>query len=251
MAYIQAATPPPEAAYSSKLIPGNFSNSLRELARDETSSDFTIGCKSNGREYKVHTIIVKLSSSYFTPVFNKQFQEGQTGRIDLQDDWEEAIEIMVHYFYNLHYALPEWADTAENDRGLGRLKAHAYVWATADKYQVPSLKIRAAEYFEDVATKAGNMFVWNPQLQGPAQLGQQAMRAYVVSQPHVSDLVDAIDFIYQHPFRELQKSVVKVWSELPLEVKSAIPEESMLSLMRKYPKLGVDLALRCTSYGVV
>ncbi|KAF7194961.1 hypothetical protein HII31_03635 [Pseudocercospora fuligena] len=258
MAYNQyAATPPPgttgrtrvQVAYPSNLIPENFGKNLRELAKDEASSDFTIVCKGNGREYKVHKLVVNLSSSYFTPVFNKQFREGQTGHIDLKDDWDEAIEIMVHYFYNLHYTLPDWADTAENDRGIGRLKAHAFVWATADKYQVPSLKFRAAEYFEDVATNARNMYVLNPQLQQATQPGHQTISAYVVSQPHIFDLLDAIDFIYEHSFRDLQQSVVKVWNSLHPHVKQAIPNESMLELIQKYPQLGVDLATTSTKYG--
>ncbi|KXT01129.1 hypothetical protein AC578_10916 [Pseudocercospora eumusae] len=247
MAYNQNTarpTPVTRVAHPSNLVPEDFANNLRELAKDEASSDFTIVCKSNGREYKVHKTVVNLSSSYFKAVFNEHFQEGKTGRIDLIDDWEEGIEIMVHYFYNLHYKLPDWADTAENDRGLGRLKAHAFVWATADKYQVPSLKLRAAESFEDVATSARNVYV-------PIQRERATTQpAYVVSQPHLADLLHAIDFIYQYG-HDLRRSVVKVWDFLGPDVKQAVARESMLGLIRKYPELGVDLALISTRHGVM
>lgn len=66
-------------------------------------------------------------------------QESQRGVLELQEDDPDAVELMMHYCYNLDYTL----STATNP-----ICSHASVCVVADKYDVPDLDKIAAQKFK-------------------------------------------------------------------------------------------------------
>ncbi|KAL1310724.1 hypothetical protein AAFC00_000979 [Neodothiora populina] len=68
-------------------------------------SDLTVRCHS--RQWAVHRAILCSRSSFFDGACSNQFLEAKTGVIELDEDDEEAVEHMIHYFYHLDYLEPE------------------------------------------------------------------------------------------------------------------------------------------------
>ncbi|KAK3684701.1 hypothetical protein LTR37_020031 [Vermiconidia calcicola] len=110
---------------------------LKELLATGLFSDLTLSCE--GKQFKVHKNILYTSSPVFRRLLSGGFKEAKEdcGMIELEDDNAEALQTLLHYFYNFVY----------DDSFLGHgssLSLPVKVYAIADKYEVPQLQTMAA-----------------------------------------------------------------------------------------------------------
>ena len=156
-----------EDAHKNSIIARN--NILWESAE---YSDLTIRCGS--REFKVHRAIVCPGSHYFSTACNGQFKEGRTRIIELKEDDPPTVHRILRYFYNLDYddtgdaasiapyMLEETSvndaevieDLTETEKALHtQLLNNIIVYAIANKYDIPQLKLLAREKVEMLLSK--------------------------------------------------------------------------------------------------
>ncbi|KAK0252130.1 hypothetical protein LTR91_005568 [Friedmanniomyces endolithicus] len=64
-------------------------------------SDLTILC--NYRQWAVHRAILCSRSGFFDGACGSEFAEADSRVIDLSEDDEEAVNLMIHFFYHLDY----------------------------------------------------------------------------------------------------------------------------------------------------
>lgn len=86
-----------------------------------------------------------------------KYQEGKTGKISLPDDDPEAINMMVQHLYGQSYK-----DTTPGleDYGEARALLNLNVYASADKYNIPSLEECAKEEFKAWAWRSQRTEFW-------------------------------------------------------------------------------------------
>ncbi|CZT14878.1 uncharacterized protein RCC_00817 [Ramularia collo-cygni] len=157
---------------------------LLKLYHDDESTDFTITCGKD--TYRVHKLVIGLQSEYIAKAIRNGFKEALEARIDLKvsaTDWScdhpEAVRLMIHYMYHLDYEAdgkkaagtrkgdgqarrkklktsnpPKDArDAAPGPEGDEAMLTHARVFAVAVKYDMPALRLLAAEKIEPAIRK--------------------------------------------------------------------------------------------------
>ncbi|CAK1364432.1 unnamed protein product [Cercospora beticola] len=105
---------------------------LSGLFGDSKFSDMTIECE--GRKWAVHQAIICTQNEYFMKACSGQFKEARKKVIVLQEDFPDAINAMVKFFYKGDYDadLSKSANSSASD-------LHVAVYIAADKYGVTKL----------------------------------------------------------------------------------------------------------------
>lgn len=116
-----------------------------------------------------NSIIISAYSKYFERACSSPFLEASQQRIELSEDLPEAVKCMIEYFYKLDYdaseGLPELGDQMTDDsppyieEPQFEMQRHAYIYAVAEKYEVPGLKTVALEKFKEQAARHGDWCV--------------------------------------------------------------------------------------------
>ncbi|KAI9776086.1 MAG: hypothetical protein M1839_000599 [Geoglossum umbratile] len=115
--------------------------SLKNYLNSAKYSDLIIRCE--GREFKVHKIILCGQSKYFSTICDGDWKEAAENVIDLKEDDARVIEAMLHFFYRFNY------DDSGDDQGpVSPMLFNTRVYGVADKYDVSSLKTLAKEKFD-------------------------------------------------------------------------------------------------------
>ena len=135
-----------------------FRSAAGGYLNDERFSDFTIVCE--GTEHKVHRCFIAAHSKWFERACSGMFHEASSQKVELQEDLPTAVERMIRFFYTCDYddaidttkPKPKYDDKEPSDR----LQVNAWMYATADKYDVPSLKTLAVEKFAKLALEASS-----------------------------------------------------------------------------------------------
>ncbi|KAL9099732.1 MAG: hypothetical protein Q9163_004810 [Psora crenata] len=92
-------------------------------------SDFAVQC--GDRTWKLHRLVLRNGSSYFYEACKDQrFKEATESRIELKDSEPNVVGMLLQFLYTFDYH-PEVS-------GKGPLQTHAWVYAAADKYEVPT-----------------------------------------------------------------------------------------------------------------
>ncbi|KAK8176882.1 hypothetical protein IWX90DRAFT_509795 [Phyllosticta citrichinensis] len=117
---------------------------LRDYLENGVHSDFEIH-DGQGNVWSVHKIILCLQSEFFEHMLNPahNFIELQTGIVTLQDEYPNAIDALITYFYSLDYS----DECMDEDHGKPLL--HLFVYSAGAKYLVLGLKDLAKQRFID------------------------------------------------------------------------------------------------------
>lgn len=136
------------------------------MLKDGSFADLTIICGT--KIWAVHKVILSAQSQFFKKACNGKFQvststchvkalssvhvvsfkvqEATTGRIDLSDDYESAVEAMIQFFYTQQYSTPKPDQGAPITEATFQIE----VQRLADKYDVPDLTAYATAQFESI-----------------------------------------------------------------------------------------------------
>ena len=116
-----------------------------QYLQDATFSDLTIVCEST--EWKVHRCFIVPHSKWFERCCKGAFQEGSSRRIELEEDNPLAVARMITYFYTFDYDDSLTSVEANTNKVYNELDMNAWVYVTADKYDVPELRTMALRKF--------------------------------------------------------------------------------------------------------
>jgi len=134
-----------------------FRKATGEYLNNDAFSDFTIICQ--GRHFPVHRCIISAHSRWFQRCCAGKFREATDRDVTLEDDVVEAVERMRVFFYVWTYdddmssiGADELACVALGDpKPVTSIQINAYVYAMADKYEVPDLQALALRKFKTAA----------------------------------------------------------------------------------------------------
>ncbi|KAI9708240.1 MAG: hypothetical protein M1820_004194 [Bogoriella megaspora] len=129
---------------SSEITPSFLSAGLQELFKKSHHHDFVIQCGQ--RKWKVHKAILHVATPYFAGLFENDYQENETGILDLSVDEPSVINAMLEYMYGGKY------DDAALD-AEEKITFAAKVFVIADKYQFKDLKAESASQIEILIDK--------------------------------------------------------------------------------------------------
>ncbi|KAK2768601.1 hypothetical protein FQN54_000457 [Arachnomyces sp. PD_36] len=161
------------AASSASASDSIISLNIKGVIDRERFSDFTI--KVEDREIQVHKLVLYTQSRYFATLLktenwkerrgesgamvnksrvriDKNPQETETNSIELHEDDPRAIEAMIRFMYDSTYNFGYTSDHKDKgyDHGCGDISSTILfirTYAAGEKYQIPSLKERAAKSF--------------------------------------------------------------------------------------------------------
>ncbi|KAL9076074.1 MAG: hypothetical protein Q9161_001121 [Pseudevernia consocians] len=147
-------------------------------------ADLTITCGS--LDVKAHSHVFCQDSYYFKVVCKGGFLEEHTQELKLPAEEEFLIRRLLRYRYTTGYSDEPYDD--EKDRPphiqappyVNRLHLNAQMYSTADKYDIPSLKEKAAEKFDAAIQEMDALQRMNPQNESSL----------------VDELIEAIPYIY-------------------------------------------------------
>lgn len=125
------------------------------------------------------------NKKYLSTMANK-YQEGTTRIISLPDDDPEVIHIMVQHLYGQSYedTRPSWEDY-DDDRAILNLN----VYASADKYNIPSLERCAKEEFKDWVCRSQHTESWRRVVEKVWE-GNEFSGLYDMIEKQVADGID-------------------------------------------------------------
>ncbi|RMY21300.1 hypothetical protein D0867_03411 [Hortaea werneckii] len=140
-------------------------NEVAELWRTGENSDMTIKCE--GREFKVHRLLVSAASPVLKAACQNGMRESQTGVVEHKTFDAETVERMLEFIYTRDYEVP-WIPTV----ATGAIRtpdlnsdaeevlvtstsawwiAHTRMYAIGDYYQLPTLKDPALVRLQNAA----------------------------------------------------------------------------------------------------
>ncbi|KAI6813273.1 hypothetical protein KC340_g17926 [Hortaea werneckii] len=148
---------PPVNTTMANVYTQSLLNEVAELWCTGENSDMTIKCE--GREFKVHRLLVSAASPILKAVCQNGMRESQTGVVEHKTFDAETVERMLEFIYTRDYEVP-WIPTVatgairtpelESDADevlvFGASAwwiAHTTMYAIGDYYQLPTLKARA------------------------------------------------------------------------------------------------------------
>ncbi|KAK1762209.1 hypothetical protein QBC33DRAFT_602032 [Phialemonium atrogriseum] len=128
---------------------------VKGLLSTRDYSGCTIVCGSD--QHLVHKAIICPQSPFFKAAFAHDMKENATGTVNLEEDDPEVVKTMVYYFYHNDYQAPPRNSGCEsNNNSIGTVQPpgpnllhHSRVYALAEKYGIPSLKVLAVKKFTD------------------------------------------------------------------------------------------------------
>ncbi|RDI79596.1 hypothetical protein Vi05172_g10430 [Venturia inaequalis] len=135
---------------------------LPNLRSSGVFSDFTITCDDS--IFNVHKLILGSHSGYFATMFASGFKEAQENSVVLEEDKSYIVDAMIEALYDGDYIYENDDDLMESEDMF-----HAKVYAIADKYDVPKLKILASEHF---------------------------VRSFATAESTVRDIAETIEYVY-------------------------------------------------------
>ncbi|KAK7537160.1 uncharacterized protein J3D65DRAFT_677173 [Phyllosticta citribraziliensis] len=103
-------------------------------------SDLTVR-DANGREWKVHKLIVTKGCDFFVRALKGGFKESRTNVIEMPNDPPSAVKAMLDLLYSEDYAV------ITPTRNIRTLKFHLDVWITAVIYDMAGLQEMAYRRF--------------------------------------------------------------------------------------------------------
>ncbi|KAK5741665.1 hypothetical protein LTR17_003871 [Elasticomyces elasticus] len=115
---------------------------FKELYQSGRYSDLTLVCGK--KRFKVHKCVLDTQSTVFRKMLGGDFKEAEQNKIKLEDDMPDVLAALLHYLY--HTALPTAAP------GITKAQSNFMVWvyAIADKYDVPGLRDLATARFAEI-----------------------------------------------------------------------------------------------------
>ncbi|GAB1740574.1 hypothetical protein NU219Hw_g5671t1 [Hortaea werneckii] len=140
-------------------------NEVAELWRTGENSDMTIKCE--GREFKVHRLLVSAASPILKAACQNGMRESQTGVVEHKTFDAQTVERMLEFIYTRDYEVP-WVPTVatgpirtpeldgDTDEVLVTSTsawwiAHTRMYAIGDYYQLPTLKEQALVRLQNAA----------------------------------------------------------------------------------------------------
>ncbi|KAF4503391.1 Kelch 21 [Fusarium agapanthi] len=109
-------------------------------------TDFTFAC--NGRNIKVHKIIICSQSPVFRAACAGQFKEAFSGIYDLTSHQPDMVQLMVDYLYMGDYSIDmSEADETNTASNSGALSTHAIMYALGDEYDIKGLRDLSARKY--------------------------------------------------------------------------------------------------------
>ncbi|KAK3718337.1 hypothetical protein LTR37_005150 [Vermiconidia calcicola] len=160
---------------SSKAVQ-SFRNAAKDYLFNDRFSDFTIVCED--QEFKVHRCFICAQSKWFERCCSGIFEEGKTNRVHLREEHASVIANMISFMYTFDYndstssdtfkststehTLPKGSSSSKHltsPAPSNALQMNAWVYATAEKYEILDLKALALEKFKQHAdvTNADDM----------------------------------------------------------------------------------------------
>lgn len=134
----------------------NLYTAASRCLNDHRFSDFTIVC--DGKQFNVHRCFIAAHSKWFDRACSGPFKEASSQRVELHEDMLAAVECMINFFYTCDYddSIQNATSTSEpmDKEPNNALQLNAWVYATADKYEVPTLKALALEKFTLAAVRS-------------------------------------------------------------------------------------------------
>ncbi|KAI6758667.1 hypothetical protein HG530_010907 [Fusarium avenaceum] len=110
-----------------------------QARNDSESTDFTFTCQ--GRDIRVHKIIICINSLGITFITTNDHQEALSGTYDLTSDESDMVQLMVDYLYTGDYSLETGeADEEPETYGDSSLSIHAIMYSIGDKYDIEGLR---------------------------------------------------------------------------------------------------------------
>ncbi|KAF4312061.1 putative btb poz domain protein [Botryosphaeria dothidea] len=116
-------------------------------------SDVTI--KFSGREFKAHKIILTAKSGWFRGAFRSGLAEASAETIELHGDDPDALELSIRFLYEEPY--PRWTSDDEEKAHLNAMLGHITIYELANKYDIPTLSLAAAQALSSCFDKFSNV----------------------------------------------------------------------------------------------
>ncbi|KAK5724597.1 hypothetical protein LTR15_004643 [Elasticomyces elasticus] len=118
-------------------IPDGSTKLMDALKASLVFPEFTdLIIKCDGRQWRVHRLIVCAQSPFFVKACAGIFKEATEGVITLKEDKPAVVDAMINYFYTFDY------NSERNNGGTNEMSAlefDVHVLLLADKYDIPDL----------------------------------------------------------------------------------------------------------------
>ncbi|CAG8950318.1 hypothetical protein HYFRA_00006811 [Hymenoscyphus fraxineus] len=133
-------------------------STISSLRNDDKYTDLEIRCQ--GQVFNVHKAIVCKQVEFFAACVDGNFQESQTGVIEMKEDIPEIVDCFIEFLYTEDYTMETKTPAVESlestiDLDRSELLLHSYMYTIADKYMVEKLCALAAQRFKSTISKAG------------------------------------------------------------------------------------------------
>ncbi|KAI0160508.1 BTB/POZ protein [Xylariaceae sp. FL1272] len=133
---VESATIDPNMATSEAVM--GFCQALKQHFDDEKLTDATIHC--DGKDFKVHTLILSMHSEYFAKAFNGNWNESKGEKfIKLQEVEADVVGAMLRFMYHFDYTRPD---------DISAMLFDAKVYSAADMFLLPHLKEHSKAKFK-------------------------------------------------------------------------------------------------------
>lgn len=129
-------------------------NNLTKFYKLGEHSDMTLKTK-DGKEHKVHQIILRAQSRFFDRAFDSKstWQETKLGEMELFNDAPENIQAMIDWMYSFSYESPAHMTSRQ-----ARTLFHVQMYAMGDIYDATPLKDLAARNFDTDVDHRAELF---------------------------------------------------------------------------------------------